>query len=384
MSNALTPNQVTFHQLTEQSMASRWSELDCLSSDQEWMSWGKSSYTLNMPRKWEFSRLAYSGESLVGYCLCSVRGGLLWVHRLVVEGASRGRGIGAAIVREMLTLVESAGLLGIMLKTPTGNQRALKFYADVGFREVAKENEYVTLLCNLQGRLAVGVHQPNYLPWLGYFYKMSISNVFIFLDDVVFPTRSYVNRNKICINGEAKWLTVPTGRSYEADINESFPAGSDWVKKHLSTLKMVYGRAPFFNQYFPDIEAVLSSNSHRDFSGLNISLIKYVASKIGIDCVFLRSSEMDVGEKSDVRLALLVEKIGGQVYISGSGGANYQSESTFEERSIRLIYSNFKAENYAQNSKEFIPGLGVLDAMFNVGAEEIALMFKRNEFNRFP
>lgn len=63
--------------------------------------------------------------------------------------------------------------------------------------------------------------------------------------------------------------------------------------------------------------------------------------------------------------------------MSGSGGANYQSEATFLDAGIQLSYAKFQSQAYPQFSSEFIPGLGVLDALFHIGAEGIGSMFEQ-------
>ncbi len=341
------------------------------------MAWGRDSYLKELPRKWDVSRSARLDGHLVGYCLGSVRGGMLWIHRFVVSDQARGRGVGAAILGEMIRVAERAELNGLILKTPLENTGAVNFYTTHGFRQICHKNKYLTLIKNFNRELVVGIHQPNYLPWLGYFYKMAISNVFIFLDDAEFPKGSYVNRNKIAINGESKWLTVPTGRSYQAAIMDSSPSGDDWVAKHLRSMESSYKRSPYFSRYFDEIAKLLVEKSTCNFADLNIALIEYVASQIGIDCVCLRSSQMNITGKSDARLADLITSVGGGTYVSGGGGANYQSEETFAKKNIQLVYTNFVPEAYPQkNSTEFIPGLGVFDALFNIGADQIGEMFK--------
>lgn len=372
----MTTNTLEFRMLSAQNVSSMWQAMEDLSSDQSWMAWDRANYVKHLSRKWELSRAAFLNDQLVGYCLASTRGGMLWIHRLVVSKTMRGRQLGAAMIEQMINIAQCASLKGVLLKTPHENKRAISFYAKHGFRPISDTNNYVTLINNFKQDLIVGVHQPNYLPWLGYFYKMAMSNVFIFLDDVEFPKGSYVNRNKLAVNGVGKWLTVPTGREYQALIMASYPAGDAWIAKHLRTLEASYGRAPYFSDYFSEISAILNAQGSCDFARLNIALIEYVASKIGIDCICLRSSQMNVEGKSDARLADLVSAVGGGTYISGSGGSNYQSEQTFTVKGIELTYTDFLAEPYSQkNDTSFIPGLGVLDALFNIGGDAIGEMF---------
>ena len=61
----------------------------------------------------------------------------------------------------------------------------------------------------------VSAHQPNFLPYLGFFDKMDKSDVFVIRDEVQFAERDYHHRNRIRINGprnnepQCKWIRVP-------------------------------------------------------------------------------------------------------------------------------------------------------------------------------
>ncbi len=102
----------------------------------------------------------------------------------------------------------------------------------------------------------VAIHQPNYLPWLGYFAKMARADVFVFLDDVQFSKQSYINRVQILRDdGCSRWLTVPVHVSLGQAINEVRPAKAGWARAHLDTLRGAYKAAPAFKVVWPDIEA---------------------------------------------------------------------------------------------------------------------------------
>jgi hypothetical protein len=281
-------------------------------------------------------------------------------------------------------LAQRNRLKGILLKTPIENAVALKFYDREGFRRVpSEEGNYVLLRRLTDGAsISVGVHQPNYLPWLGYFYKMSLCDAFVFLDDVIFPKGSFVNRNRVCINDEAKWLTVPLNRGLQTPINQAFPSGEDWIEKHLRTLEVSYKRAPYFQTYSGPIARVLREASSLSAADLNISLVKLVASWLEIKPQYYKSSELAVDGAADNRLVKIVKTVDGEIYISGSGGANYQSQETFNRSGIALSYTNFSPEPYRQLASQFIPGLAVVDALFNIGAESIREMYSKLTIER--
>ena len=99
---------------------------------------------------------------------------------------------------------------------------------------------------------AVAIHQPNYLPWLGYFSKSAHSDVLVLLDNVQFPRRSYVNRVQVKTARGVHWLTQPVlqhGR-YDQRIRDVEFSEGDWASTHLATLQANYGRAPHFRSHF--------------------------------------------------------------------------------------------------------------------------------------
>lgn len=364
--------------LTRERMAELLPQMALLSSDEGWMTWAPENYLREAPRKWELSRVAYVGAELVGYAICSHRGRFLWLHRLVVKADRRGERLGARLLARLLDVAEASGLQGVLLKTPAANERALSFYLREGCARLPDDNGFAVLRLSRPARkVSVGIHQPNYIPWLGYFYKMSLSDVFVFLDDVKFPTRSFVNRNRVCINDDAKWLTIPLKRGFDTTIKDAFPDGEAWSTKHLRSIELSYRKAPFFDDYYEAFGQTLRANAAGSLAGLNARLIKLMAGWLDLGCVTCTSSAIETHGVADERLVELVRAVGGNIYISGAGGANYQSEATYNAAGIELQYSNFAVEPYKQMTATFLPGLSALDAFFNIGGDAIKDLFAR-------
>ncbi len=214
----------------------------------------------------------------------------------------------------------------------------------------------------------VGIHQPNFLPWIGYFYKIGKSDVFVFLDNVQYAKNSFINRNKIKTPQGAAWLTVPVSFKFGQLINEvKINNETKWREKHLKTLEMNYKKANFFDDIFEIIKKIYYLRDWQNLSDFNISLIKSIVSYFGLDKSFVKSSALGVRAKSTELLIQIVKKVGSDVYLSGFGGVKYQDEGLFKKGGINLEYYNFHHPTYTQLWGRFIPNLSMIDLLFNCG-----------------
>lgn len=378
---------LTFHRLDRELAERSLPLLHELAADQAWMDWTDENYLYELPEKWSLSRLIREGPENVGYALCSRKGDGLWLHRLVVGPEHRGRGIGERVVAELIRIARAEGLTSVGCKTPGDNEGNRRFYTRLGFRETGTENDYVRFTRDVPAPgPTVGVHQPNYLPWLGYFYKISRSDVFVLLDDAeASNSRSYVNRTAVLIQGKSSWLTVPMDRS-EQVINRIRQAERKWSRKHITSLECSYKKAPFFHEYFDGIAETLTRHSGGTLCEVNIELIRLVSSWLGLPARMLASSELGIDATRDDRLIEIVKRVGGSRYLSGKGGSNYQDPEKFRAAGIDLAYTGFSPVPYPQHGAAkqgavqqgedgFVPGLSVVDALFNIGAEGIREMF---------
>lgn len=224
----------------------------------------------------------------------------------------------------------------------------------------------------------VAIHQPNYLPWLGYFDKILRCDVFVFLDQVQMSVQSYTQRVRVLNQGAPTWLTVPILKKglfgqeiRDVDCNSTLP----WRRKHLGTLQASYGRHPHFREVFPDLSDVLISAPDR-LGALNEHLIRFVAERLGARCRFVCGGELGVGDRrASELLAATVRAVGGTTYLYGGGGTKYQEAEPFESAGVALEAQRFEQRSYAQvGCMAFIPGLSIVDALFNLGYEGTRLL----------
>ena len=215
----------------------------------------------------------------------------------------------------------------------------------------------------------VAAHQPNYLPWIGFFHKILKSDTFIILDHVEFSKRGFINRNRVKGPSGPIWLTVPVKVHGRMEIREvPIENDKDWKRKHVSTLRSFYGKTPYFDELFPGFLDIYEREWEM-LSDLNIALIRHISVLLGLDTEFLMSSEMDpIGKKMEMIIDL-ARKAGADIYLSGHGAMKYQDPEYFSENRIELVYQEFEHPVYPQRFGDFVPNLSIVDMLFNVGPE---------------
>ncbi len=219
--------------------------------------------------------------------------------------------------------------------------------------------------------MKVAVHQPNYIPWLGYFAKLASADIFIFLDDVQLPQgRSYVHRTRIHAPSDGAWLSAPIRREERQRIMDVRFADADWRRRHQATLFHTYRKAPFFDPVMHLVEEIYALGTD-SLALFNMNAVARIADFLGLSCRFELSSAFGVAMCGDDRLIELVKAVGGDTYISGAGGQNYQHPEKFAAAGIGLCVREYRPRPYTQSQGGFISNLTVLDALFNLGADAV-------------
>lgn len=215
----------------------------------------------------------------------------------------------------------------------------------------------------------VSIHQPAYLPWLGYFDRIRRSDLFIFLDMVQFQRNSFQNRNKIKTGNGPAWLTVPVRlkNHFETTIADiEIDETQDWRKKHLRSIEQSYSRAPDFAEKFARLSALYQDRQNR-LAPFCLTQLRFWLDELRIDTPIVLASEQSVGgRKSDLVLALC-RHVGATKYLSGPLGRGYLNEGEFAAAGIELEYHDFVHPQYKQQYGAFIPAMGVVDYWMNNG-----------------
>jgi hypothetical protein len=224
--------------------------------------------------------------------------------------------------------------------------------------------------------MIVSVHQPQYMPWLGYFDKIDRSDLFVFLDTVQYKKNEFQNRNRIKNDKGWQWLTVPVGYRFpqkidEVTVNENMP----WRHKHRQALITNYGKAPYFEACFSDIEGILE-NSWSQLTELNVKTVEAILNQLGIKTSRKHAGEWQLDQNPTGRLVDICLKSGADTYLSGAGGQNYLDLDQFETEGISVIFQDFEHPQYTQQFGDFEPFMSTLDLLFNCGTESLNVIRK--------
>jgi hypothetical protein len=216
--------------------------------------------------------------------------------------------------------------------------------------------------------VVVGIHQPNFLPWIGYFYKILKSDIFVFLDNVQFTKNSFQNRVKIKTKEGAKWLTLPILHNFGQLTKDVLINNNEkWREKHLKTLEANYRKTPFYKEIASFIQGIYFHKEWTLMTELNIKLLTDVCECLSIKTKFILASSLNVKGTSTDLLINIIKKVNGNIYLSGKGGANYQQAEAFSQAGINLVYTDFKHPTYPQYWSDFSQGLSIIDYLFNCG-----------------
>ena len=234
--------------------------------------------------------------------------------------------------------------------------------------------------------MIVSIHQPNYIPWMGYFYKIWASDAFVLHDNVEFTKQSLTKRVFIRkeYNGlEKVYLSVPLRKHSDFALIRDLEIchSQNWQPKHLNKIYYVYHKAPFFKKYYPLFCDTIHSSKHlTHLVDLNKFLIFNITDILEINTPIHLSSQLPLkGFRADEFNAEIVTHLRGDVYISGTGAKKYQNEGTYTKQGISLIYndiSRFMKNHPPQYPVAFDGSFSILDALFYIGKEGIMQLFE--------
>ncbi|KKU77980.1 MAG: WbqC-like protein family protein [Parcubacteria group bacterium GW2011_GWA2_47_64] len=219
--------------------------------------------------------------------------------------------------------------------------------------------------------MRVTIHQPEYLPYLGFFDRLLHADTFVLLDTAQFQRGGFINRNRIKTPKGSQWLTVPiVGR--KKDVKKSIQSvridsEKPWQEEHIRAIELNYKKAPHFQEFFPDLRELLL-RKWEGISELDSTLIEWVVTLFGLSIHMVQSSALSITGSATDQLVSICAELGADTYVSGPGGRNYLEMDKFSRAGIKVDFHNFEHPIYEQRfGGTFEPNLSVIDYIFNCG-----------------
>lgn len=346
--------------------------------DQENEYWTKDNFLKLLPGKFNLSLHATIDDKLTGYLIASTKNESVYIHKFMVDRQYRGNKIGHNLLQRFFEITKQLSYNKIELTVEGDNLPAIKFYRNNGFIISGSRCDSVTgnKLIKMtkpkdNEKITVSIHQPNFLPWLGYFDKIARSDIFIALDDVqLVRGKSFTCRAKILAQGKELWLTIPVlNKSDKILIKDSIVDNrQNWKKKHLKTLYLNYKKSPFFDEIYEHINQIYDINSD-NLVDYNIEFIRRTCSLLGLNKTLINSSDIPSMDQIGLEKIIdLIQAAGGTKYISGTGAGSkrYIDEEMFNKKQIELIWQPEIEFIYPQSNTEyFVKNLSIIDVLFN-------------------
>jgi hypothetical protein len=219
----------------------------------------------------------------------------------------------------------------------------------------------------------VVIHQPDFLPWLGFFHRLVQADVYVALDHAQFvsgTSRSWTHRDRIKTPSGPRWLTLsvrkaPLGTRI-AEI--ALSPEQAWRDANLNILRESYRQAAYFGEVFPRIEALYAAGYER-LVDMTLASLDMLCDLLGVQIPRKLSSTMHPAGASNVMLVDLLNKCGATRYLSGQGAKAYFDAAPFVDAGIEVQWQEFVHPIYPQLHGAFVPMLSAIDMLFNCGIE---------------
>jgi len=234
--------------------------------------------------------------------------------------------------------------------------------------------------------MKIAIHQPHYLPWLGYFAKWAAADLFVFLDTVQYEKNGWQNRNRIKTREGPRWLTVPVrARLGTAIADVTVDASQPWRARHFAAIENAYGAAPGWRWHRDELQAFYGSEWER-LAPVAVASAEWLARTLGVTTPTRLASEMDLpdGAQGDAtaRLVGLCRAVGADTYLAGRDGTLYMDIGQFAAAGIAVETQQYEHPVYTQEHGEFVPFLSALDLLLIHGDEALGILCEGSTWSR--
>lgn len=225
--------------------------------------------------------------------------------------------------------------------------------------------------------MKVSIHQPNYIPWLGFFDKINRSDIFVILDDVQYPGNKITSRNIIRNGKGAQYLSVPIMGRRKLICDVLIDNSKPWSKQHFDALFYNYHKMLGWEIYSEELKCIYNKKWSR-LIDLNLELINFICNKLKISSNFISTSSLkkDFGKRNQ-RILNICKYLKADIFLSGSGAENYLDVDSFNRENIQVIFQNYSVPSYRQNPDGTY--MSAIDFLLEYGDKAAELFHKGGE-----
>ncbi len=234
--------------------------------------------------------------------------------------------------------------------------------------------------------MRVAIHQPHYLPWLGYFAKWAAADLFIFLDTVQYEKNGWQNRNRIKTREGPRWLTVPVRARLGTPIRDVLVDSSQpWRARHFGAIESAYVDAPRWARHREGLAALYDREWER-LAPVAVASAQWLADQLCIATPARLASQIGLpaGAEADAtaRLVGLCRAVGADTYLAGRDGARYMDIAQFDAAGIAVETQQYEHPVYSQAHGEFVPSLSAVDILLMHGDEALGILCEGSTWSR--
>ena len=219
--------------------------------------------------------------------------------------------------------------------------------------------------------MKLGIMQPYFFPYIGYWQLMNAVDTYVIYDDVAFIKNGWINRNRILINHEPRYFNLPTiGAGSFVMIRDVLLSQDEKLFSKLAkTIELAYKKAPYFKDVMPLIEDIIYFKSEKMIDFLEYH-IKSISKYLDMDTKLLLSSRevaKDESLKAHFKVLDICKKLAATEYYNAIGGQDLYDKSVFAENGVNLFFIQTGNVQYQQYKNSFIPNLSIVDVLMFCG-----------------
>ncbi len=219
------------------------------------------------------------------------------------------------------------------------------------------------------------VIRPAYFPTISVFAKALVADVIVWADSFQYEKHGNMNRTLIKTVDGARWLTVPVlskGLGFRSISAVQIDNSRSWQKGHLRTLELNYQMAPYFYQYWDELED-LFSQQYESLSELDLRSTIFVFRALGMKKSIIKSSELPQVKDRSERVIAWMKECQCQDYLFAQQEMSLINTTRIEKVGFKTTVLRLAPVTYHQQFRDFLHQLSILDLLFNEGEQSFSI-----------